>query len=170
MVDDEQARDEIWNSCRNDQDLGACRSICNNEFEIMPEEWTEKACLWQNAWRSGNSSKWYWCEDGNLDWCEFVCIDAANGNDRYWDEWVTGACSAIAYTDDEGTDEDAAEVSLASKSEAVENDSYNAGYYLAGASILGATAVAFIILKKKGEKVASEEPLLASDDAIKATM
>ena len=136
----------------------------------MPEQWTEKACTWQYARNFGNSSKWYKCEDGNLDWCEFVCIDAANGNDGYWDEWVTSACSAIASTDDEGEDEDAAEVSLASKSEAAEHDFYNAGYYLAGASILGAAAVAFIILKKKGEKIACEEPLLASDDSIKATM
>ena len=60
-------------------------------------------------------------------------------------------------------------VSLASKGVEVESQSSNAGYYIAGASILSAAAVAFIVMKKKGEKVSSE-PLLASDDDFKATM
>ena len=120
---------------------------------------------------------------GNLDWCEYACIDATNGNTWYHDFMREEACNAVASAGDEEVDAErkrmmeqkmaemrAHEVSLASKSVAVENDSYNAGYYLAGASILGAAAVAFITLKKKGEKVAYEEPLLASDDAIKATM
>lgn len=58
---------------------------------------------------------------------------------------------------------------LALKDVVAESESSNAGYYIAGASVLSAAAVAFFVMKKKGEKVASE-PLLATDDEFKAAM
>ena len=60
-----------------------------------------------------------------------------------------------------------ANVSLASKG--VQTESSNAAYYIAGASLVGAAAVAYLIMRRKDEK-AIETPLLAVDDQFKAQM
>ena len=158
-----------WQKCRNDNDIDECDTFCQTASEITPDDWVRKACKWVEA-ENLNEEIIYLdnCEvEGDLDWCEFACIEAINGNDWYYNSEVVFACDASGYEgnyDEFKTDDDdqefvsfkriheanydakrVAEVSLADKDVAVENSSSNSGYYIAGVSLLSAATVVYIV-------------------------
>ena len=53
--------------------------------------------------------------------------------------------------------------------EGVASGESNAGYYIAGASLVGAAAVAFLVMRKQSVK-ANERPLLAVDDELECKL
>ena len=144
---------------------------------LLNSFWNHARRLGEKGVQVGWGRKFEWrdhlsrnCEvEGDLDWCEFACIEAINGNDWYYNSEVVFACDASGYegnydefkTDDDDDDEEfvsfkriheanydtkrVAEVSLADKGVAVENSSSNAGYYIAGVSLLSAATVVYIV-------------------------
>ena len=93
---------EIRDGCMNDLNADQCAIICAApENEIISEDVRSLACVWQEAKDLDESNIFNtrcraWDE---LEWCQYVCIDAANGNTWYWDSEVEEACAAVAAAD-----------------------------------------------------------------------
>ena len=104
-------------------------------------------------------------EEKDGDWCMWSCTDSRIGNVSFYDEETAG--QACSYWDHFNAAKEAgADVRLATKGVAQEHKS-NAAYYIAGASLVGAAAIAVMLMSKKEQK-ANETPLLAVDDEFKA--
>jgi len=175
-----------WREADNLGDGEIFYTRCRDNGELA---WCQYACI-----DATNGNSWYYDYERE-EACDAVASDSDSSDDEEGEEVAADDDGTEAVAD--STEADAAAdrkrmmkqkmidmraheakmaakrstagVSLASKGVEVQSESSNAGYYIAGASILSAAAVAFIVMKKKGEKVSSE-PLLASDDGFKASM
>ena len=160
-----------WSACAIDQDVAACARTC--ALESYNSDVTRQACKWQEVEHSMQKWEWYYdycATDQDLDWCEWSCTDAQSGNTWYTTGEEAFACDPSwdsVRKSMRSTKLAQAKVSLASKG--VQAESSNAAYYIAGASLVGAAAVAYLVMRKKDEK-AIETPLLAVDDQFKAQM
>ena len=162
-----------WSACAIDQDVAACARTC--ALESYNSDVTRQACKWQEVEHSMQKWEWYYdycVADQDLDWCEWSCTDAQSGEYNWWysAEELEFACNPSfddAWRSKRSAKLGQAKVRLAAKG--VQAESSNAAYYVAGTYLVGAAAVAFLVMRRKDTK-AIETPLLAVDDQFKAQM
>ena len=90
-----EAANSTWSACRNDQDLDACYDVYYSGNPLYDSDSVRQAGKWLEA---SMLDEWVWyyqrcVNDRDLDWCEWSCVDATNGNIWYTDAEKEFACN-----------------------------------------------------------------------------
>ena len=116
-----EAANSTWSACRNDQHFDACYDVYYSGNPLYDSESVRLAGKWLEAYIIVEMN-WYdqkCVNDRDLDWCEWSCVAASNGNGWFTDAEAEFACNPswdeTVTLEGQGTD-----VRLASKGVAAE--------------------------------------------------